>query len=278
MGEMTIKSCVTVSLVEEARGGPFVLWDGLQAACVTARRLGFDAIEIFPPGPEAINVAELKDLLGEHQLKLAAVGTGAGWVKHRWQLADAAEGTRRKAIDFVKSIIDVAGQFGAFAIIGSMQGRHGDGVSVAAAKGYLAEALEACGDHALQYDVPLVYEPLNRYETNQVNTVEQGVELLESLSTKNVKLLCDLFHMQIEESDVASALLHGGRHVGHVHFVDSNRRPVGQGHTDFRPIIEALRKIGYAGYLSAEAFPWPDGEAAAERTIDAFRYWTGRIS
>lgn len=273
-----MKSCVTVSLVEEARGGPFVLWDGLQAACVTAQRLGFDAIEIFPPGPEAIDVRGLRALLDDHQLSLAAVGTGAGWVKHRLQLADADAGQRTKAIDFVKSIIDVAGQFGAFAIIGSMQGRHGDGLSAEAAKGYLAEALEVCGDHAIQYNVPLIYEPLNRYETNQVNTVQQGVQLLESLSTKNVKLLCDLFHMQIEESDVASALVHGGQHIGHVHFVDSNRRPVGQGHMDFRRIIDALRTIEYAGYLSAEAFPWPDGEAAAQRTIDAFRYWTGRIS
>lgn len=270
-----MKSCITVSLVEEARGGPFVLWDGLRAACVVAEDLGFDAIEIFAPGPDAVDPKELRALLDDHGLELAAVGTGAGWVKHRLQVADANPAERRRALDFINSMIDFGGPFGAAAIIGSMQGRHGDGVSPDQARGYLADALEAGGNHAAQYQVPLIYEPLNRYETNQITTVAAGVELLEHLSTDNVKLLCDLFHMQIEERDVAAALRQGGQHVGHIHFVDSNRRPVGEGHTDFRPIMQALREIDYSGYLSAEAFPYPDPNAAAAQTIRAFRYWTG---
>ncbi|WP_164101240.1 sugar phosphate isomerase/epimerase family protein [Candidatus Laterigemmans baculatus] len=270
-----MKSCITVSLVEEARGGPFVLWDSLRAACELAERLGFDAIEIFAAGPDAVDPRELHSLLDDHSLRLAAVGTGAGWVKHRLQLADPDPAQRRRAVDFVRSMIDFGGPFGAAAIIGSMQGRHGDEVSPEQARGYLAEALEACGEHAAPFQTPLFYEPLNRYETNQITTVDAGVGLLEHLSTKNVKLLCDLFHMQIEECDVAAALRRGGRHVGHVHFVDSNRRPVGGGHTDFRPIVQALRDIDYSGYLSAEAFPHPNPQAAAEQTIRAFRYWTG---
>ncbi len=269
-----MKSCITVSLVEEARGGPFVLWDGLRAACELSARMGYDAIEIFAPGPDAVDHEELKTLLADHSLDLAAVGTGAGWVKHQLQLADADPQKRQEAKNFVRSMIDFGGAFHAFAIIGSMQGRHDATVDKPTAYGYLAEALDELGQYAAQYNVPLVYEPLNRYETNQVNTVQQGVELLDGLSTSNVKLLCDLFHMQIEERDVAEALIRGGKHVGHIHFVDSNRRPVGEGHIDFRTIMAALRKIGYEGYLSAEAFPYPTPLVAAEQTMRAFDYWT----
>ena len=136
---------------------------------------------------------------------------------------------------------------------------------------YFAVALNDLGEHARQYGVPLIYEPLNRYETNMANTVEAGVALLNTLSTTNVKLLADLFHMNIEEVDIAAALKAGGRHIGHVHFVDSNRRPAGGGHLNFAPIAAALKEINYQGYASAEAFPYPDSDQAAKLTIDAYR-------
>lgn len=266
-----IRSAVTISLVEEARGGPFVFWHDLPAACRRAAELGFDAVEVFPPSPDAVAGSPLKSLLSEHKLKLAAVGSGAGWVKHKLTLTSGDPAIRAKARDFVKSIIDVAGGFGAPAIIGSMQGRHGDGVSRDAALGYLCEALEELGSHAAKYGVPLLYEPLNRYETNLLTTIEQSLAVFGKLSTGNVKLLCDFFHMNIEEVNLADALRAAGSAVGHVHFVDSNRRPAGLGHIDYAPIVAALRDIGYAGYLSAEAFPYPDPDAAAVQTIETFR-------
>ncbi len=269
-----MKSCVTISLVEEARGGPFVLWDGLDRSIKFAGELGYDAVEIFAPGPEAIDRDRLGNLLDAAGLQLAALGTGAGCVKHRLQLADADDRKRATARAFVRSIIDLAGAFGATAIIGSMQGRSDDAVDGPTARAYLCEALEDGGQHAAQYGVPLIYEPLNRYETNQCCTVADGVELLQSLTTDNVKLLCDLFHMNIEETDLAAALRIGGSRVGHIHFVDSNRRPVGFGQMQFAPIIAALREIDYQGYLCAEAFPWPDSHTAAKQTMRAFQYWT----
>ena len=269
-----MKSCITISLVEEARGGPFVLWDGLEKSIAFAGELGYDAVEIFAPGPEAIDADSLGKQLDAAGLKLAALGTGAGWVKHRLQLADADASKRQQAQDFVKSIVDLAGSFGATAIIGSMQGRSDQEVDADTARKYLCDALEVCGAHAAQYGVPLIYEPLNRYETNQCCLVSDGVALLQSLSTDNVRLLCDLFHMHIEESDIAAALVTGGKWVGHIHFVDSNRRPVGCGHMQYGPIIDALREIQYSGYLCAEAFPWPDQYEAARQTMRAFKYWT----
>lgn len=266
-----IRSAVTISLVEEARNGPFVFRDDLAQACLEAQKLGFDAVEIFPPGPSAVDPARLRLLLNNHGLGLAAVGTGAGWLRHRLTLTDREIAVRVKARDFIRSIIDFAGPLHAPAIIGSMQGRSSDAVEHPTALGYLADSLEILGEHARQYGVPLLYEPLNRYETDLIGTLESGSKLLGSLSTTNVKLLADLFHMNIEEVSPADAIRTAASHVGHVHFVDSNRRAAGLGHIDFAPIAQALHEIGYAGYASAEALALPDPLTAAEATIHAFR-------
>ena len=259
-----MKSAITVSLVEEARGGPFVFWDGLADACERAGKLGFDAIEVFAPSTDVINSAELKSMLEANGLALAALGTGAGMVKHGLSLSNPDAAHRAKAVAFVNDIVSKAGEFGASAIIGSMQGKWGGDTDKVTALSYLGEALNACGEHAKQFNVPLIYEPLNRYETNLCNTVADGVSLLESSSAENVTLLADLFHMNIEEVCIASALKAGGKHIGHVHFVDSNRRPATCGHMNYEPIAAALREINYEGYACAEALPFPDPQTAAE--------------
>lgn len=265
------RSAVTISLVSAARGGPFVLWDDLAAGCRKAAELGFDAVEIFAPGPKAIDWTELRQLLDQHQLKLAAVGTGAGMVMHGLSLTSEDPEQRKKAKQFVREMIGFGGSFGAPAIIGSMQGKWGGELVRDAALDLLREALDELGRDAARHEVALIYEPLNRYETNLVNTVADGVKLLKSLSVDNVKLLADLFHMNIEEANLADAIRTGKDSIGHVHFVDSNRRPAGLGHLDFGPVAEALKEINYGGYLSAEAFPYPDPDAAAAQTMKAYR-------
>lgn len=271
-----IQSAITISLVPEARGGPFVFWDDLAAGCARAAALGFDAVEIFPPAADVLDARALKKLLAQHSLKVAAVGTGAGWVKHQLRLTDPDAVIRRRAVDFIAAIVDLAGGFNAPAIIGSMQGRVETGVERAPSLAWLAESLEQLGPRAHALGVPLLYEPLNRYETNLFNRTADAVAFLKTLRTKNVKLLCDLFHMNIEEPDMAAALRTGGAFVGHVHFADSNRQAVGFGHTDLAPVMQALRDIGYAGFLSAEILPLPDAETAAKQTIASFRKFCPR--
>jgi sugar phosphate isomerase/epimerase len=77
--------------------------------------------------------------------------------------------------------------------------------------------------------------------------------------------------MNIEERDIPAAIRKAGKHIGHVHFADSNRQAMGYGHTPAAPVIEALFEIQYSGYLSAEIFPLPDPESAARQTIATIR-------
>ena len=178
---------------------------------------------------------------------------------------------RSQARDFVRQMIDFGGEFQAPAIIGSMQGKWGGDLSRDAALEHLAEALNELGPHAEQYGVPLIYEPLNRYETNLIKTVADGVTYLKTLSTSNVKLLADLFHMNIEEANIADAIRTGAGHIGHIHFVDSNRSAAGMGHMDYEPIAAAIKESQFSGYLAVEAFPLPDSDTAAKQTIDTYK-------
>ncbi|WP_029630150.1 sugar phosphate isomerase/epimerase family protein [Zavarzinella formosa] len=273
---MPVKISVTVSLVPEAKGGPFVFWDGLEDGMKQAAELGYDAVEIFPPGPEAIPADVVRSLMTKHGLAVAAVGTGGGWVKHKLTLTHADETIRAKAREFISKMIAAAGALGAPAIIGSMQGRWGESVSKEMAFVWLADALNDLGEQAKKLGVPLLYEPLNRYETNLFCTVADGVSFLNTLQTTNVKLLADLYHMNIEEVNLADALVAGETHIGHIHFADSNRRPAGLGHTDFRPIADAVVRAGYDGYFSAEVFAYPNSRQAAEQTRAKFRELFGR--
>lgn len=266
-----MKSSVTVSLVEEARGGPFVFWDDLRLACSTAAHLGFDAIEIFAPSPVFLDLDQTKSLLSEFNLSVAAVGTGAGMIKHGLSLTDADSSIRQKARDFVAAMIQFGGSLGAPAIIGSMQGRWTTTVDRTQALNYLSEALRELGSLAHEHSQSLFYEPLNRYETNLIRTLSDGCEFLLQVGKPNVLLLADLFHMNIEEAKLDRAILEAGGHIGHVHFVDSNRRAAGMGHLDFAPIVGALKAIKFAGFLSAEAFALPDSNSAAAATIETLR-------
>jgi len=265
-----IEAAVTISLTSEARGGPFVFWDDLAAGCAKAAELGFRAVEIFPRAAEEMQARKLKQLLLRHRLKLAAVGTGAGWLLHKLSLANPQARVRREAQQFIANIIDFAAGFGAPAIIGSMQGRVENDTTREQALTWVRESLDQLGERALQRRVPLLLEPLNRYETNLLNRVADGVSLLESLETKNVKLLCDLFHMNIEEASIPAALRAAGKHLGHIHWADSNRQAIGFGHTATTPIVKALCALDYAGYISAEILPLPNSEAAARQTMKSY--------
>lgn len=270
-----IRCAVTLCLVPEAQGGPFVLHDGLAASLQQAAHFGFDGVEIFPGHADDLHGRELRDGLRAHGLAMAAMGSGAGWLRRRLSLTDPDPHVRMCARDFIGAIIDFAGGFGVPAIIGSMQGRVQDGVTREQALGWLKEELDQLGPRAHALDVPLLYEPLNRYETNLFNTVDEVLSFLPTLRTRNVRLLLDLFHMNIEEADIPAAIRRAGALIGHVHFADTNRRAMGMGHLDMEPVARALKEVGYDGWLSAEVRPLPDATAAMQATMGSFRKWFG---
>ena len=268
-----IHSAITISLVPEARGGPFVCWDDLAAGFAKAKEFGFDAVEIFPSSAKELPLSQIKGLMERYQLKVAAIGTGAGWVKHKLHLTHPDAAVRAQAREFIHGIINLAGFVGAPAILGSMQGRWGDGVTRDQALAWLTESLKELGERAAAHGQVFLYEPLNRYETNLFNRAADAAEILNARDLPHVKLLCDLFHMNIEEADIALTLRQVAPRLGHVHFADSNRRAIGFGHLDVAPIAAALKEIGYAGCVSAEILPLPDGDTAAKQTIASFQKW-----
>ncbi len=244
-------------------------------ACRIASELGFDAIEIFPPNAHELAHANVAELLNQYGLKLAAVGTGAGWVREQLTLSATDPALQARAIQFVRDIIDVAGSLGAPAIIGSMQGKAATWEERPAALATLGQVLGPLADHARSaHNVPLLIEPLNRYETNLLNTLADTTQWLSSQHTRNLLILADLFHMNIEEADMAESLTANAQWIGHVHFADSNRRAVGMGHSPIKAAVDALHRSGYQGFLSAEIFPKPDSLSAARATIESFRLLT----
>jgi sugar phosphate isomerase/epimerase len=116
----------------------------------------------------------------------------------------------------------------------------------------LLDALEELGEHADAEGTLVLLEPLNRYEDHMLNRVGQAVELCEGVGLPSVKVMGDLFHMNIEEDDLGETIRRAGSHIAHVHLADSNRLQPGAGHTDFAGAFGALRGVGFDGFMAME--------------------------
>src|SRR3954468_15865769 len=102
-----MKLAITLCLFSEAKNGPFVLSDGLAEGFERAAAFGFDAVELFPASAAELDVAEVKRLCKTHQLEISAVGSGAGWVKHKLRLTDPDSNVRCEARRFLGEMVDV---------------------------------------------------------------------------------------------------------------------------------------------------------------------------
>ncbi|WP_152268962.1 sugar phosphate isomerase/epimerase family protein [Agriterribacter humi] len=268
-----MKSAITIALVPQIKSGPWVFWENLEDSIAKASALGFDAVELFTASATAVDTTLLQQLSESYRIRICAVGTGAGKVVQGLTLTDPNAVVRDRAIAFISEMIDFGAAFNAPAIIGSMQGNIPQGIERTTALQWLSEGISILAGKAEKKGVRLIYEPLNRYETNIFNCFADAVAWLETLGTNNIQLLADLFHMNIEEASIPETIYQYGSYIGHIHFADSNRRAIGMGHTSMSDIAKALQSISYSGYISAEVFPWPSSDAAAKQTINAFNTW-----
>jgi sugar phosphate isomerase/epimerase len=230
------------------------------------KRLGYDGVELAVRDPDQLDFDFLASILKEHNLPVPALGTGQAYVEEKLSFTDPRKEIREQAIARIKSQAMLAAKLNAMVIIGLVRGKQQGNVSAETAECWLIDALRECT--SLNEDIKFAIEPINRYETNLVNTVRSGIELLEKVDKKNVGLLLDTFHMNIEESSITESMKLAGDLLFHFHVADSNRWYPGAGHIDFPSVFETLAEIGYTGYVSAEILPFPEPDVAARKTIE----------
>jgi sugar phosphate isomerase/epimerase len=101
-----MKTAVTICRVPEMAAGPFVFHDELDVAFAKAAACGYDAVELFFGGPDEVPVETIRALCEQFGLGVAAVGSGAGMVKHGLSLTDPSPEKRRGALDFILRMVD----------------------------------------------------------------------------------------------------------------------------------------------------------------------------
>ena len=233
------------------------------------KALGFDGVELAVRDPDQLDFDFLASILKEHNLPVPALGTGQAYGEEKLSFTDPRNEIREQAIARIKSQAMLAAKLNAMVIIGLVRGKQEGNVSTETAERWLIDALRECA--SLNEDIKFAIEPINRYETNLINTVQSGLALLEKVGMKNVGLLLDTFHMNIEEQSLTESIRLAQKSLFHFHVADSNRWYPGAGHIDFRSVLATLDEINYSGFVSAEILPMPDSDSAAKRTIESLR-------
>ena len=232
---------------------------------------GYDGVELAIRDPKLVNHDQVIQSVNDQNMIIPAIGTGQAWGEEGLSFTDQDPAIRKQAVERVMSHIPLAKKADAVIIIGLMRGVPEASVPEKQAEAWMIEALKICTAKALEEGVRLALEPLIRYETPLINTVSQGLELIETVGTENLGLLLDTFHMNVEEPSIEESIQTCGDRIFHFHVADSNRWHPGAGHLDFRSILEALYSTGYSGFVSGEFMPDPDANVSAQRAIQYLR-------
>ena len=247
--------------------------DDLVRKWETLRAIGYDGIELR-------GSTGMRDRLPELR---AARDTGAVFssicvISDRF-IGDFDAGRRAEALAAMKELCDVAAEVGARGVVTpAAYGMHSNRLPPFAAprgpeedRAVLLDMLGQLGTHAAERGVLVLFEPLNRYEDHMVNTLAQGAELCRATGLGSIRLMADLFHMNIEEAGLAASLREAGDMVAHVHLADSSRLEPGTGHTDFAAAFRALAEVGFDGWGAIECRLSRETEAALAAAHETLR-------
>jgi D-psicose/D-tagatose/L-ribulose 3-epimerase len=216
---------------------------------------GFDTVEVSIEDPSHTDPAKLKAAAEKVGITIGSVCACMGPGRDlRGSPADQKAG-----MTYLKALVDQAAAIGGAKVVGplySVVGRIGAHDDAAKKQHFdlVVKNLKVLAQYAAAKGIELCVEPLNRFETDFLNTVDQGVKLVKAVGAKNVKLHLDTFHMNIEEKNQPAAIRRAGSFLGHLHACGTDRGTPGGDSLQWKPIVQALKEIGYDGDVVIESF------------------------
>lgn len=260
---------------ENAMPSAFVVWRGFEASIRKAAEYGYHGVELALKTAEDVKTSELSQWLDKYKIEVSCISTGQVFADLGLYFTHPEGEMREKVVDVFEGLIQVAKDFGGLINIGRARGFVGKNQTFEQAEELFINTASRICEKAEKVGVTIIIEPVNRYEINFVNSLDEGAELVSKLNYKNLGLMPDVFHMNIEDDRIGDSLIRNAALIRYIHFADSNRLAPGQGHLDFDEVFNALMKTGYDGWASIEILPKPDPDTAA---LQAARYILPKIS
>ena len=243
--------------------------EGLVTAASGAQQAGFDLLELPLADPHGADGALAGRIVRDHGLALTA---SLGLTSENDVTSEDPQ-TVRRGTDLLLRAVDVIAEAGGEHLCGVLHSAMQKYMTPASEEGRAnsARALAEVAEHAAAAGIPVSLEIVNRYESNLINTARDALTHLELIGHPNVHLHLDTYHMNIEESDMASPVLEAGDALRYVHIGESHRGYLGTGSVDFGTFYRALQRIGYSGPIVFESFSSAVVSPALSNTLGVWR-------
>jgi len=219
------------------------------------KSMGFDILEISIENPDLIDINVVREILKENQLE----GIVCGAFGPNRNICSSDPEIRENAQKYVLWLIDAAAQLASETVCGPMYSSVGkdhieDPIERQKEWQRAVSGIKEMAEAAQKKGVKLALEPLNRFETDMINVVSQGLRFIDETGMENVGLHLDSFHMHLEEKDSADAIRKAGKKIFHFHACENDRGIPGTGQVRWNEIAKALKDINYQGPVVIESF------------------------